>query len=197
MCYFVNMRLLLVIICLIQVSCSVNQTKTISYANDLKIRQIGQYTCWAATLEALSKVNGKKVSQKELVQLYALAAYKTILDKEQFERFKDDRLASLDFRTAISIFGLGNKPISKESIENEINNDNPVVYLANNHTSIIVGYNQDRYLVMDTNLGEIVEFSKLQFTFISADPRAGLSLFFSVPKLKNNNVVLTNNQILK
>ena len=125
----------------------------------LVTKQKGLYWCWAASVEALEKYDDKIISQESII-----TKWKNV-DLTFLTFYKDDVFLSQD-----PIFYKYNiiknmSKIYKWDIDSYIKQSKPVLYIANNHISLIVGYNSQEFYVMDTAIGKIIKINKNKLSF--------------------------------
>jgi hypothetical protein len=155
------MRIIILLSLLLLNSCESNY-KILPFTNKLIAKQIGAYTCWAATLESLERFKGGTSTQTEIMAFFKIDV-----------KDKDNTIASMNFDLLFESYSRNGKQIDQISVRDSILNNKIVAFIADNHTSLIVGFDQDNFLVMETKLGQIIKRPSSYF-------KNGNSLFFEM-----------------
>lgn len=163
-------RLFLIVFISLLTSCSHMNRGLVDGYKKFEVKQVGEYTCWAAVQQGILSYSGSETTQYEVVRKFAKSMYYFDLSVETFELYKDTSkigLPDYHIRDALSV----DKKIAKKSVEKLIDSDEPIVVLANNHVSVIVGYSKINYYVADPWFGKIIVRKKSDYKMLSRDKR--------------------------
>lgn len=145
--------------------------------NKTLTKQKGLNWCWAASLEAINKYYNINTKQEDIIKKW------TNLVDFDLEVYKDSPMFIMNpfyFQDNLNKTIL--KTITVYDVESQIKNNNPVLFFANNHASIIVGIKDDNYLVMDTSYGEIIKKNKDSIKHLTKDDNYSPSSMFFAKK---------------
>lgn len=146
----------------------------IKNANKLITQQKGMFWCWAATIEAVNKYENKKLPQEKVILKHTRFSQ---FDLTEYQMSPAFMMPIDDYLNVLSKYQY--KPIPQDSIEKQLQKNKPVIYLANNHTSVIVGFTSSTYKIMDTSFGKIIELPKEAISTINMGSYLIKSIFLT------------------
>lgn len=141
----------------------------------LKVKQFGHEWCWAATLEAVYKFKNQKINQLEIIQGY------TNKTKEEIIQNKDSIFFGIPANLFISNYLKQFNQIKQSEIISQLTINHPVIMINKNHVSLIVGYYDNKYVIMDPAEGRFILLKANKIKFLYKNPKLKTkSLFFEV-----------------
>lgn len=149
-------------------------------------KQDGDNTCWANVLETIYNYQGELIKEKDLF-ISGMAFYKGILVSEsEYPDFINNTNARMPKLLFMNMLYGRASPISISDIEKNIDNDYAIVYGTDSHTSFIVGYSKENFIIVNSYVGKFEKVPKKSITnhIYIADPIP--PIFYTVNRVVAN-----------
>lgn len=157
------------------------EAKTFVIKNHKKYlnKQNGKYWCWAASLESLYRFKNEKVTQFDIIKGYVK------LSDEDIHLNKNDLSFGIKPLTFYQKYLNNLKEIKRSAIKKTLHLNKPIMYLSDSHVSLIVGYDMDHFITMDTATGSFkrIKFHHIMFlgeTYDQGTDKSEPAWFYSI-----------------
>jgi hypothetical protein len=162
-------KIILCLIFLLQ-SCATHiyDNKLVKNYEKVITKQIGTSTCWASTAQGISNYLGTPKDQEEILSDFWQNKYGYRLGKIGVLYVKDKPTAGIKHGELPMVFKVMNV-IKKGEIEAAINDDKPVVTLAHNHITTIIGYDNVYYYYADPFTGLVLRKEKILIEYMNSE----------------------------
>lgn len=154
----------------------------------LRTKQYGAFWCWAASAESVFKYYDKDVKQVDFIKkFYGLSLIFPNQMHSPNLGLPDALL--MNYASNVSDESITNIIISKKDIDILLRKSYPIIAVYSNHVSVIVGSNNDSFLVMDTDKNTKTDFIWIKKKLMDEAYFRTPSSFFAVfPRSKLSEV---------